>query len=199
MDERPIDVSVVMLGLDADARREIQDAMDAIASSGDTATPAGLVQMLREAIAVLLGRRDAWTHAAAENHAPMPPEDAEAKFGLAAHRARARFEHELVRAHAGEVARPKAPPLPPQPDVPGVVVVTLVVAARRVLRDVVDVRDRAALQLALDALAAIDPGDFVAMEVIWSPADPRERVPVETLEANHPELVRLPLETEGRA
>ncbi|NEU35659.1 DUF1517 domain-containing protein, partial [bacterium LRH843] len=68
------------------------------------------------------------------------------------------------------------------------------------LRDVVDVRDRAALELALDALAAVDPGDFVAMEVIWSPADPEERVPVETLEANHPELVRLaPSASAGRA
>lgn len=191
MDERPIDVSVVMLGLDATARREVQAAMDQIASTGDTTTPAGLVRMLREAIAVLLAVPDAWTHAAAENHAPMPSEEAEAKFSLAAQRARGRFEHELVRAHAGDVVRPAAPPLPAQPDVPGVVVVTLVVAARRALRDLLDARDRAALEAALGALAAIDPGDFVAMEVVWSPADPRERVAVETLEANHPELVRL--------
>lgn len=196
MDTRPIDVSVVMLGIDASARREVQDAMEAIAASGDTATPAGLVQMLREAIALLRSREDAWTHAAAENHPPMEAEEAEAKFGLAAHRARSRFDHELIRAHAGGVARTEAPPLPPQPDVPGVVVVTLVLAARRELRDVADVRDRAALGLALDGLAAVDPGDFVAMEVIWSPADPDERVPVEALERNHPELVRL---AEGRA
>lgn len=192
MDERPIDVSVVVLGIDADARAKVQRAMDQIASSGDTSTPGGLVTMLREAIATLREVEASWTHAASENTAPMPPEEAEVTFGRAAERARSRFETEVVRAYAGETVRQPPPgDLPEHPSEPGVVVVTLVVAARRELHGAASVRDRTQLEAALDELAAIDPGDFVAMEVVWSPAEDRDRATVTEIEAKYPELTRL--------
>ncbi|HJL16395.1 MAG TPA: DUF1517 domain-containing protein [Sandaracinaceae bacterium LLY-WYZ-13_1] len=192
MDDREIDVSVLMLGIDAEARAEVQRAMDDIASHGDSGQPAGLVQMLREAIAVLRGVASSWTHAGAENAQPMPAERAEAVFGEATERARGRFEDEVVRNYMGTTVRQEPPDdLPENPTEPGVVVVTLVVAARRELRDVADVRDRRQIALALDALASIPPDDFVAMEVIWSPADDRDRASVEEIEAKYPELTRL--------
>lgn len=185
-----MDVSALMLGIDADARAEVQRAMNDIAESGDSSQPEGLVQMLREAIALLRGVEASWTHAGAENATPMPPEEAEARFVQLTTRARSRFEDELIRNVDGVIARKDAPALPDS-DVPGVVVVTLVVAARRELADVADVRDRVQLRLALDALAAIDPADFVAMEVIWSPADENDRATAEMVEAKYPELARL--------
>lgn len=192
MDERPIDVSVVMLGIDDRARAGVQRTMDEIASHGDTTTPAGLVQMLREAIAELRGVEGSWTHAASENTAPMAPEKAEEVFGRAAERARSRFDTETVRAYAGETVR-HAPPddLPEHPTAPGVVVVTLVVAARRELHGAASATDRRQIELALDELAAIDPGDFVAMEVVWSPSEDRDRASVEEIERKYPELARL--------
>jgi uncharacterized membrane protein len=187
-----IDVSVVMLGLDASARAAVQRAMRDIAERGDSSRPEGLVAMLREAIAVLRGASSSWTHAGALDHAPMPPAEAEAAFRSAAHRARSRFEHELVRNADGATTHRPAPPLPTDPSEPGVVVVTLVVAARGELLDVRDVRDRAALERALDALSALEPRAFVAMEVVWSPADENDRASVASIEARYPELVRLP-------
>ncbi len=191
MDERKIDVSVLMLGIDARARARVQDAMREIAEKGDTSGPAGLVSMLREAIGVLRGAEDAWTHAGAQNHLPMEPGEAEPAFVLATHAARSRFERELIRNYAGTTTTAEAPPQLANDGSDGVVVVTLVVAARVELTDVADVRDRPALERAFDALSAIEPADFVAMEVIWSPADEREHVSAEAIEKRYPELVRL--------
>jgi len=191
MDDRDIDVSVLMLGIDAAARETVQQAMRELAERGDTGSPAGLVRMLREAIAVLRGADAAWTHAGAQNHRPMPPAQAEAAFAKAARAARSRFEHELVRSAHGRITRKEAPAIAEREGVRGVVVVTIVVAARVELADVLDVRDRPRLERALDALSALDPRDFVALEVIWSPADEREQVTAEEIEARYPELVRL--------
>lgn len=190
MDPRPIDVSVLMLGIDASARERVQGAMRAIAERGDTSRPEGLVRMLREALDVLRGAEDAWTHAGAQNHLPMPPSEAEATFVAAAHTARSRFQHELIRNYAGTTTTESAPAIARRAG-DGVVVVTLVVAAKVELTDVADVRDRAALDRAMDALARIEPADFVAMEVIWSPADEREHVSADAIERRYPELVRL--------
>lgn len=191
MDDRDIDVSVLMLGVDAAARATVQQAMREIAERGDSGSPAGLVRMLRQAIAVLRGADAAWTHAGAQNHRPMPAAEAEPAFALAAHTARARFQHEVIRSADGTIARSDPPAIVAREGVRGVVVVTVVVAARVELADLLDVRDRGTLERALDALSAIDPRDFVAMEAIWSPADERELVSAEEIEARYPELVRL--------
>lgn len=190
-DERPIDVCVLMLGIDANARPEVQHAMNDIASSGDTSSPTGLVQMLREAISVLRGVEASWTHAAALSSSPMPAAEAETRFVEAAQSARARFEHELIRNVDGHTTTEPTPELPDRADVPGVVVVTLVVAARGELRDVSNARERGELASAFDALVSVEPKDFVAMEVIWSPAAEEDRATVAQIEAKYPELVRL--------
>lgn len=185
-----IDVSALMLGIDSTARAEVQRAMNDIAESGDTGSDEGLVQMLREAISLLRGVTRSWTHAGAINALPMPPEEAEEHFAAITNRARSRFDDELIRNVDGETTRKAAPQLPPS-DVPGVVVITLVVAAHRELADVRDVRNAGQLSTAFDALAALDPHDFVAMEVIWSPADDRDRATVSEVEEKYPELTRL--------
>ena len=189
--ERPIDVCVLMLGIDADARPEVQRAMNDIASSGDSGTPAGLVQMLREAISVLRGVEASWTHAAALNASPMRAAEAETRFVEAAQGARARFEHELIRNVDGHTSTSPTPELPDRSGVPGIVVVTFVVAARGELRDVGNARDRGELASAFDALVAVEPKDFVAMEVIWSPAAEEDRATEAQIEAKYPELIRL--------
>lgn len=184
-----MDVAVLKLGIDAAARAEVQRKMNEIASSGDTNSPSGLVQMLREAVALLRGVERAWTHGAVENASPMPRAEAQARFLEAASDARSRFDHEVIRATDGDVQSQPAPDLP-ESDEPSMVVITIVVAARRALRDVGDI-DRESFALALDDLASVSPEDFVAMEVIWSPADENDRPSVSEVEGNYPELVRF--------
>lgn len=188
-DEAPIDVAVLMLAFDEAARAAIQTRMDAIASEGDTRSPAGLLAMLRDAIAVLRDHAGAWTHGAAENASPMPPAEAERRFVEAAHRARSRFDVEVIRNFDGSTTREAAPDLP-DTDAPGRVVVTFVVAARRELRDAKE-RTRASIEAALDDLAALAPADFVALEVIWSPADAKDRMSLDAMTERYPELFAL--------
>ena len=184
-----MDVSVLMLAFDEAARSRIQTRMDGIASRGDTSSPAGLLAMLRDAIAVLRDHASAWTHGAAENASPMPPAEAEARFVEAAHRARSRFEVEVIRNFDGTTTR-TAPPKLPDSDAPGRVVVTFVVAARRELRDAKQ-RTRASIEAALDDLRVITPEEFVALEVIWSPADAKDRMSLAAMTERYPELFEL--------
>ncbi|HEY8428652.1 MAG TPA: DUF1517 domain-containing protein [Sandaracinaceae bacterium] len=191
MDDRPIDVSVLRIGI-AEARARGQGALRAIAERGDSSGPEELVRMLREAIEVVRAAESDGRLAGAQNHPPMLPVEAEAKSALAAHTARSRFEHEPIRNHGGTTTTEEPPAhLVDRPSDDGVVVITLVVAARVELTDVADVRDRAELDRALSALGALEPRDFVAMEVIGSPADEREAVSADRLARKYPELVRL--------
>lgn len=190
-----IDVTALMLGIDAQARPEVQRAMNDIAEMGDSGSPAGLVQMMREAIAVLRGVRRHWTHAGVENARPMPEAKAEGRFVALTEKARSRFEDETIRNANGVITRSDAGPLPAS-DVQGVVVVTLVVAARRELADVANVRDGDALDRAFDGLMGVGADDFVAMEVIWSPSDENDRATVAMVESKYPELTPL---SAGRA
>lgn len=185
-----IDVTALMLGIDDGARPEVQRAFNDIAEMGDSSNPAGLLQMLREAVAVLRGVRRHWTHAGVENTQPTAAAKAEARFVAVAERARSRFDEETIRNADGVTMRSGASPLPPS-DVPGVVVVTLVVAARVELTDVSRV-DGAQLDRAFDGLMALSADDFVAMEVIWSPSDENDRATVAMVESKYPELRRLP-------
>lgn len=187
-EEPMVDVAVLMLAFEDTARAAIQRAMDDIASDGDTGSDAGLVAMLREAIEMLRSHGDAWTHAAVVNASPMPSPQAEAKFEAAAAKARSRFEVEVVRNADGETTRTDAPDLPPT-DEPGRVVVTFVVAAERELKDAE--RSRAGVDAALDGLLAITPDDFVALEVIWSPADENDRMSLDEMTERYPELFAL--------
>lgn len=191
MDDRDIDVSVLMIGIAAGARAKVQGAMRAIAERGDSSRPEGLVRMLREAVEVLRGVEREWILAGAQNHLPMRPAEAEPKFALAAHTARARFEHEVIRNYGGSTITEEAPEPQARSIEDAVVVVTIVVASRAELTDVANVRDRGELDRALSALASIEPRDFVAMEVIWSPADERETVSAEKIAKKYPELVRI--------
>jgi uncharacterized membrane protein len=182
-----IDVQAIALGLDHRARPRVQERMRAIAEAGETKSKEGLARMLREAIDVLLAEQASITHAHAEGGPLRADEEARLHFMEVAHRARSRFDVELIRNADGTIIRAAPPRFPPS-DEPGVVVVTVVVAARREIADLRDVHDRAALRAALEALRAIEPEELVAIEVIWSPADERDRVPLEELARKHPEL-----------
>jgi len=184
-----MDVATLKIALDDSAREAVQTAINAIAEGGDTSTDAGLVAMLRQAISVVRQHEGAWTHAAAQNEEPMPADEAEAKFGQATVDARSRFETEVIRNVDGQTTRTDAPPLP-DTDAPGRVVVTFIVAAERELKNA-DAQTRAALDAVLDDLVAVTPEDFVALEVIWSPADANDRMSLEKMREVYPELFEL--------
>ena len=184
------DVQAIVIGLDARARREVQDAMRRIAIAGDTGTRRGRHRMLGEAIGVLIDAEAHWTHGHAEGGGLRAAEDAKQQFTELAHRARSRFDVEVIRNTGGAVTTKPAPPLAAS-DEPGVVIVTVVVASQREIPDVGAPTDRASLRAGLEALRAIGEDALIAMEVVWSPAEEADRVSAAQLEARHPEIRRL--------
>ena len=186
-----IDVQTLVLGLDAAARPAVQSAMRQLAENGDTQSKVGLAALLRNAIGTLLAHEACFTHAYAESTKPLAPDAARARFTEAAHRARARFTVEVVRNADGTTTRREPPDLGPADGEPGVVIVTVVVARTTEIPDLVPHPDRAAVRAALDDIGRTGPDELVAMEVIWSPAEDRDRVSAAALEARHPEIRRL--------
>lgn len=186
-----IDVQTLVVALEADARPAVQSAMRRLADTGDTRSPAGLATLLCEAVRVLLAHEPSFTHAWVESTSPLSPELARARFTEAAQRARARFEVEVIRNADGTTTRRAPPELAPTDGEPGVVLVTLVLARTTEIPDLVPHPDRAALRAALEDVARTTPDALVAMEVIWSPAEDRDRVSAAALEKRHPEIRRL--------
>ena len=120
----------------------------------------------------------------AYNHDMMSMELAHQVFERQVADARATFSHELIRNQAGTVTTAAAPALVRRPDEgPGLVLVTLVVASRDELFTVRRVGNGDDLRLALESLSAVTAPRLIAMEVVWTPADPDDRMSSVELEA----------------
>lgn len=185
-----IDVQVVAVALDADARPDIQARFRELAEHGDTARKDSLRAMLAGATSVLLAHEASFTHASCTQALGATNAIAQAFYRDAAATARSRFPVEVIRNAYGHTTRQAPPELAPSSE-PGVVVVTLVVATRGRFVHVAAHPDRAALRAAIAQAGKTSAADLVSMEVIWSPAEENDRVDVATLEAKNPELGRL--------
>lgn len=186
------DVTSIQLAMDWRARRVVQPELMRMAQSGLTGTKHGLAQLCRRTARLLLSVEIAWLYSGRTNYQPMNPPQAESAFRRIAAGARARFEHEVVRADGGQKAEQTAPEVKARADEgPGVVVVTFVVAARRELLDIGSPRSADQIRAALSALAEMKKSDIVAIEVIWSPALDEDRMSTAELEELYPELSKL--------
>ena len=187
-----IDVSALMLAIDWRSRRFVQEALMRMAQRGDTQTPAGLAALARETALVLRRAETAWLYAGIINSAPSDPSSAEALFRRIANDARSRFRHELIRSHEGVTQRKDAPGTRVKAEEgEGIVVVTFLVAAKRALLDIHDIRDANAIRQLLQQVIALDAWGLAAMEVIWSPAEETDRMSSAELEVLYPELRRI--------
>lgn len=178
-------VTTLAIALDADARPAIQARMRELAEEGDTKSAEGRARMFGEALTALLEHERAFIYAQWIAMS-APPDPARAYFTKAATEARAHFPIEVIRNADGKVTH-QAPPELKETDAPGVVLVTVVVA-RRVALAAPSPLDRVSLAEGLRALAKTTAAELVAMEVIWSPAEDRDRVGVAELLAKHPAL-----------
>lgn len=187
-----IDVSALMLAIDWRSRRFVQEALMRMAQQGDTQSPAGLARLARETALTLRRAESAWLYAGIVNSVPSAPHIAESTFRRVANDARSRFRHELIRSHQGQRQEKAAPGTQAKAEEgEGLVVVTFVVAAKRQLLDIHDIRNADSIRQLLDQVVALDPWGLAAMEVIWSPAEESDRMSSAELEVLYPELRRI--------
>ena len=190
---RRIDVSALMIGLDAEARPFVQKRLDELAQSGDTSSGGGLHALLHETITMLRRAELAWTYVGVLSTRPLAPEQAEALFRKTATDLRSRFKDELVRRGDGRLATQDTPEMRAREhEGRGLVVVSVVVAAHCEIPDVTVATDRSQVSDLVRSIGAISPADLAALEVIWSPAAENDRMSSAELEAVYPDLRRLP-------
>jgi uncharacterized membrane protein len=183
-------VSRITLGIDWRARREIQEKLAELAAGGATDTNTGRLELLVDTVNALRSTRHAWLYA---YHAGGPrildARDAQRCFQREVDDLRGRFRDEVVRAADGQLVRSTPPELRVQAtEGQGTVVVSLVVAARRDLGALGEVRTAKQVHEALLVRRDLGRDDLVALEVVWSPAAENDRMSTAELEQNYPEL-----------
>lgn len=188
-----VDISAIQLGIDWRARRELQAHLERMAKSGQTATQAGLANLLRETVLAIRRAELSWLYCAVANYHPMSAASAEGIFRQLGVDARSRFRQELVRNVAGQKTEQQAAAMRARHEEgEGVVVVTLIVAARREILDVHQVQDASKIKALLDDMVAVaNPQMLVAMEVVWSPATENDRMSTAELESLYPHLKKI--------
>lgn len=182
-------VSRLSIGIDWRARREVQATLTRLAQSGDTSSPQGLANLLRETVLALRRAEMAWLYVSQEASGPMAPQAAEQQFRSIATNQRARFQKETVRAGwGGGVQQQDAGAMQAHKNEgEGTVVVSLIIAAYRPLQGM-QASDANQLRAALDNRAALTAQQLGALEVVWSPSEENDRMSTSELEQNYSDM-----------
>ena len=184
------DVTAIRIALDARVRPFVQKELDRIAKHADTATQEGLATTLHEVALLLRRLRDAWVYGGAYNEPMRWKHLARAAFQQHVAQARGTFRHEVVRNADGTTTTAAAPARAARGDEgPGLVLVTLIVAARQELFTVQRIGNGDDLRRALEVLTALTAPTLIAVEIVWTPADPADRMSSVELEALLPDAV----------
>jgi uncharacterized membrane protein len=179
----------VQLGLGRSARG-IQGRLADFASQGDTASEAGLAELLHQTVLELLREKDSIRYGLAEASGPMSLTNGETKLNAAAMAERARFEVERIRGADGSVRRAQAAAAVGT-EALEYLVVTVLAATRAPLVRMRVSSDRESLEATLCELGAVPPRALLGLEVVWTPADPEDSLTETDLMTNYPELRSL--------
>ncbi len=181
-------VSQLSIGVDWRARRQLQETLTRLAQTGDTQSPQGLANLLRETVLALRRAELSWLYVAQKTLGPFSPQVAEQHFNQLTTGARAAFQHELVRGAGGQVATMNAPEMRANANEgEGTVVVHLIIAAYRPLA-ALQSPDANQLRMALDNRAALTADQLAVLEVVWSPAAENDRMSTAELEQFYPDM-----------
>lgn len=187
-------LSTLVLGIDWNARRELQATLAALAARRLGGTAEGRAELLREVVLALQRADRSWLYAAQES-AGVSATAAEPRFLESCNRARSRFRRELIRSEGGGLvteAAPPAAPIVPRPDEgAGTVVASLILVTWRSFAGASTPDLTAEIRAGLADRATLTSGEVIAIEVVWSPAAEEDRMSTAELEVNYPELVKL--------
>ncbi|MBK7077278.1 MAG: DUF1517 domain-containing protein [Myxococcales bacterium] len=170
------DVTAIRIVLDARARGAVQAALDRLGETAGTGSAAGRVKMLNEVAILLRRHRAAWVYGAVANHPMTTKDEARAAFHSHVATARASYRDETIRNVDGKVTRADAHAVAASAEGPGLVMVSVLVAADRELVTVDRPGDGEALRRALEALSSLTPTSLIAVEVVWTPSEPADRM-----------------------
>jgi uncharacterized membrane protein len=176
----------VQLGLGRSARG-IQERLARFANEGDTASEAGLADLLQQTSVELLREKASIRYGSAEASGPFNLTNGESKLNALALAERSRFQVERVRGAEGTVRRSTAAATTSS-EVLEYLVVTVLVATRVQLPALKKLTDREELDAVLAELGSVPPRGLLGLEVIWTPADPDDALTESDMLLNYPHL-----------
>jgi uncharacterized membrane protein len=179
----------VQLGLGRSGRG-VQKRLEEFASTGDTSSEEGLVDLLRQTALELMREKDSIRYGLVVPGGPYSLTNGETKLTSAATAERSRYQVERVRGNDGKVRRSDAA-LAVGSEALEFLVVTVLVATRHPLDGVQKLEERGALEGVLGALSAVPAGSMLGLEVIWTPADPEDSLTETDLMTTYPEMRSL--------
>lgn len=182
-----VEVRRLSVALDWSVRAYVQQTLDGVAASVDMGTPQGLHAGARAARDALANAHKGARYATFQGWA-LDPARGQQVFGQLADALRGRYTVESID-NARRVAAPKIAARAEEGG--GLVVVTVLVAAKGPLPPLPSAMGLPGLMAALDGLIPPRPDLLAALEVIWSPAAPDDRMSSAELEVLYPELLRL--------
>ncbi len=193
-------LSVLSVSIDGRSRAFLQNKLNELASSGDTGSNRGLSRLLRE-VALLLRR----SQESAVGARPMASQSfalgrIEQAFREQTENARSKFRYEAVRNADGQTSRQEVPASirAREEEGDGLVVVSLIIASRQTMGNIYVSNPRAAMLEALNRIVALKPHALMAMEVVWSPAEDRDRMSSAEQAVLYPEIAFFPDVRAGR-
>jgi uncharacterized membrane protein len=179
----------VQLGLGRSARG-IQQRLESFAAEGDTASEAGLAQLLSQTSLELLREKDSIRYGAVEAAGPLSLTNGETKMNALALAERSRFQVERVRGADGKVRRSQASGARTD-EVLEYLVVTTIVATRGALARIDKLASPEDLDAVLGELGGVSPDALLGLEVIWTPADAEDALTENELVMTYPHMRAL--------
>jgi len=184
----PVTIAQIQLGLLASAR-ELQGDLRRLAASADTASSAGLQQVLQETTLALLRHPDLWVYASSEE-GEVPFGSAESTFNRLSMAERSKLEREVTTNVGGSRRSDSGIAAGDSDATSDFIAITLLVASRRRLR-LPGAGSGEQLRTALQQLGAIGSEELLALEVIWQPEGTGEVLSTEELLTAYPQLQHL--------
>lgn len=184
----PVAIAKLQVGLLAQAR-ELQDALNRLATTADTGTSQGLAKLLQETTLALLRHPDYWAYAASEDKQTRLL-SAEQEFNRYTLAARSRFSAETLSNVNNQLtqAEPKAMLTGDADQAPGEYILATVVVATQGKLDLPNISSTTDLRQALSQIGAVSGENLLAVEVLWTPQQSGETLSADELIANYPEL-----------
>jgi uncharacterized membrane protein len=179
----------VQLGLGRSARG-IQQRLESFAAEGDTASEAGLAQLLSQTSLELLREKDSIRYGAVEAAGPLSLTNGETKLNALALAERSRFQVERMRGADGKVRRSQTSAARTD-EVLEYLVVTTIVATRAQLARIDKLTSPEDLDAVLGELGGVSPDALLGLEVIWTPADPEDAMTENELVMTYPHMRAL--------
>lgn len=188
----PVSVAKLQIGLLAEARY-LQEDLNRMALSADTASAEGLTQVLQEASLSLLRHPEYWQYATAQT-ASTRLLSAEQSFNQLVLAERSKFTGETVsnvnnRLQQADAKTTESGELAPTE--PGAYLVASVIVATQGKLNLPKISSTQDVRQALSTLGAVSSDRLLAVEVLWTPQAAGETLTADEMIAEYPELTLI--------